>query len=88
MSNRIYASPAYGRSYKTIDDLRKDWEGGKDFRLWCPGISGTYFSIRDFEDFESDEVESISFVLYSSAKNQKLYQYDLVDRGRGIGWIE
>lgn len=36
--------PAYGRSYFSTADARKDWEAGKDFRV---GRNGPYCSIRD-----------------------------------------
>lgn len=37
--------PAYGRTYKTVEAARKDWDAGKDFRI----LNGPYCSIRDLE---------------------------------------
>lgn len=38
-------SGAYGRDYKSIHAMLKDWEGGKDFIVHP---SGQYCSTRDF----------------------------------------
>ena len=38
--------PAYGRDYKTANDVKVDWLAGKDFKT----ISGQYCSVRDFPD--------------------------------------
>ena len=38
--------PAYGRRYKAADQMRADWENGKDFRI---GSAGPYTSIRDLK---------------------------------------
>ena len=42
--NFMSVVPAYGRAYKTKDQLMDDWNNGKDFRIES---TGTYFSIRD-----------------------------------------
>ena len=39
----LYAIPAYGRLYRTKDELKVDWENGKDFKI----VNGPYFSVRD-----------------------------------------
>jgi len=36
--------PAYGRDYKTKEEVEKDWKAGKDFQC----VNGQYCSIRDF----------------------------------------
>ena len=36
--------PAYGRTYATVEAMRKDWEAGKDFSAYG---QGGYCSIRD-----------------------------------------
>ena len=36
--------PAYGRDYKSLKDLRTDWEAGKDFQC----VNGRYCSTKDF----------------------------------------
>lgn len=38
----IHVTPAYGRDYKSIAQVKEDWHGGKDFL-----IHGKYVSIRD-----------------------------------------
>jgi hypothetical protein len=44
--------PAYCRDYKTADEVKADWEAGKDFIImnvtsrWC----GKPCSIRDYKD--------------------------------------
>jgi hypothetical protein len=45
LMNTLHAVPAYGRSYKTNEDLITDWLDGKDFKI----EGGSYFSIRDYE---------------------------------------
>lgn len=42
--NPIYVKPAYGRSYHNVQDARKDWDSGEDFRI----ENGPYCSVRDF----------------------------------------
>lgn len=50
--------PAYGRDYKTSQDLIKDWEGGKDFRIATALYKGgSYTSIRDLQDFPGEHVK-------------------------------
>lgn len=44
MTRGTILMPAYGRIYADADAMRKDWEAGKDFRLYG---SGQYCSIRD-----------------------------------------
>jgi hypothetical protein len=51
--------PAYGRRYKSSDDMRKDFLAGKDFSASYQG--GPYFSIRDFT--ENDNCSSFNGVL-------------------------
>lgn len=43
----IYLAPAYGRTYKTREDMRKDWDNGKDFKVISGLDTGRYTSIRD-----------------------------------------
>lgn len=37
--------PAYGRTYGTLEQMRADWDLGKDFKI----IDGPYMSIRDVQ---------------------------------------
>ena len=43
----IVLLPAYGRTYETPAEIRKDWEAGKDFKVH--GL-GCYCSIRDLSE--------------------------------------
>ena len=38
----LHVTPAYGRDYKSMAQVKEDWHGGKDFLL-----HGKYISIRD-----------------------------------------
>ena len=38
-----YATPAYGRTFSTPENLRIAWNSGKDFKM----LGGPYFSVRD-----------------------------------------
>ena len=57
-------TPAYGRDYKSIEEVKGDWFGGKDFRT----SFGQYCSIRDFGDdfyplrFRFDRLEQTDFI--------------------------
>ena len=42
--------PAYGRKYTDAKGVRKDWEGGLDFRI----LQGPYTSIRDIETLRGE----------------------------------
>ena len=42
----IVLRPAYGRKYATAQEAIKDWEAGKDFKMF----NGRYCSIRDKKD--------------------------------------
>lgn len=44
--DHLFLLPAYGRSYKTTEEILTEWEAGKDFKLYG---SGSYCSIRDLE---------------------------------------
>ena len=50
VSSPMILRPAYGRSYKTQDEMLKDWNDGKDFRI---SSSGPYCSIRDLDQMKS-----------------------------------
>lgn len=47
MLNPVLLIPAYGVKYESAEQMRADWEAGKDFRFWR-GVP-TYCSIRDLE---------------------------------------
>ena len=58
----LTALPAYGRDYKSKEELFKDWEEGKDFTNMSPFIRGTYFSIRDLGSLKTDHnITAINF---------------------------
>lgn len=42
----IILTPAYGRVYKTQEEMLMDWFAGKDFKI----LNGPYTSARDFWD--------------------------------------
>ncbi len=42
--NELTLVPAYGRQYNTDEDMLRDWNEGKDFRIYP---NGPYTSIRD-----------------------------------------
>lgn len=42
---------AYGRRYRTQEEFLRDWNAGKDFKIYS-NTSSCYCSIRDFKDFE------------------------------------
>lgn len=42
--------PAYGRDYKTADEVTKAFNDNKDFTMLSMGHNGTYCSKRDFKE--------------------------------------
>jgi hypothetical protein len=44
---------AYGRKYNTLDQVKKDWEAGRDFQIATAAHPnyGAYTSIRDLHSF-------------------------------------
>lgn len=48
MARWIELLPAYGRDYKNQDEVRADWEAGKDFRH---PTSGRYVNKEDAERY-------------------------------------
>lgn len=48
MNKRIWISPAYGRTYKSAMQARKDWDAGLDFEHFAPSlVSGRYINKGD-----------------------------------------
>jgi len=46
--SRYVVVPAYGRDYKTLDEVKAAWEAGKDFQIRSIDRNdGRYMSIRD-----------------------------------------
>ena len=43
MAHTLILTPAYGRTYATVEEATKAWQEGKDFKI----INGPYCSIRD-----------------------------------------
>ncbi len=41
--------PAYGRTYKSVDDVMKDWDANIDFKVW----NGPYLNKRNWEKYGS-----------------------------------
>lgn len=50
LGSALILFPAYGRMYDDHASMRKDWEAGKDFRVFA----GPYCSIRDIERLKQD----------------------------------
>lgn len=50
--------PAYGRPYKSRVETEKDWNDGKDFRIF----KGPYCSVRDMESMKKD-VDKLVFII-------------------------
>ena len=42
--NELVLTPAYGKQYKTVNDMLNSWKSGTDFKVH----KGPYCSIRDF----------------------------------------
>jgi hypothetical protein len=53
VDSAMFLYPAYGRSYKTWEDIKKDWEAGKDFSMGVYRM-GPYCSIRDLRELMND----------------------------------
>ena len=45
--------PAYGRKYKNKQEVERDFESGKDFRI---AVTGQYMSIRDLKKTDIVEI--------------------------------
>lgn len=50
LSSPLIVRPAYGRLYKTAEEVIKDWRVGKDFQI----VNGPYCSIRDMRRLEQE----------------------------------
>lgn len=50
--------PAYGRDYKTREDVLKDWNDGKDFKI---RETGQYVSIRDAKALKKNHIMYLRF---------------------------
>lgn len=55
---RLVLHPAYGRKYFSLDEVLRDWTGGKDFRIHGVGV---YCSIRDRKAILNDFDEIFIF---------------------------
>ena len=51
--------PAYGRNYKTREEIIKAWEEGKDFKIATVAHKdcGRYTSVRDLKEFPGTYVK-------------------------------
>jgi hypothetical protein len=48
MANYITVVGAYGRDYKSAKEAKKDWRGGRDFRIVTVGaFDGAYINRQD-----------------------------------------
>jgi len=57
-SNPCYVTPAYGKSYTSVDEVVADWADGKDFKIY----QGQYCSIRDVVRLRMSKFTHIAFV--------------------------
>lgn len=72
MDSKIFnAFPAYGRRYATSEDLLKDWNDGKDFKV----CDGPYFGKNEKELIKADGFTAIR--IFYSAFSQQSYVIDL-----------
>lgn len=62
--------PAYGRPYKSRAETEKDWNDGKDFRIF----KGPYCSVRNLESMKKD-VDRIVFIVHNS-KPDKIIRFN------------
>lgn len=62
----VYAIPAYGRHYNSVEEIQDDWNNGKDFKL----TYGPYFSNRDIDHFKNLGYESIEITDIWGTKKQ------------------
>lgn len=54
----LYVQGAYGRAYTTFEQVVRDWDAGKDFKI----IDGPYCSKRDLTDIKSMGYVRICFM--------------------------
>ena len=66
MFNQLDIIPAYGRDYKSIAEVKADWESGKDFQI-IP--SGGYVSIRESNLLLNDNITELN-VRYSKLRKK------------------
>jgi hypothetical protein len=53
----LVITPAYGRQYATQEEALKDWNFGKDFKIY----GGPYLSNRDLGIIKADGVTKLVF---------------------------
>ena len=58
VTSPMFLLPAYGRQYKTREQVLRDWQMGKDFQI----EGGPYCSIRDL-DLMHQQFQNI-YILY------------------------
>lgn len=68
----IILVPAYGRKYETLEEVKKDFYEGKDFRIF----DGPYCSERDAKSMLS-EYGAIN--IYYGAKRDLVYKVTLTE---------
>lgn len=52
VSSQVMLVPAYGKKYKTSDEVRRAWKSGEDFKI----VNGSYCSIRDVETLGASSI--------------------------------
>lgn len=73
VENTLTLVPAYGRYYETPDEMREDWESGKDFCLWP---SGPYCSIRDIDLMKRKGYKAL--IIKNNPKHEKQFEIDRI----------
>jgi len=65
--NICFLSPAYGKTYRTLEQLIQGWRDGHDFKIG----GGPYCSIRDIEELKKqfDKIE----IIYTGCENYRVY---------------
>lgn len=57
MIDIIYISGAYGRTYQTKEQVLKDWEDNKDFRI----VNGPYINKSDWLKY-GNKLDTVCFI--------------------------
>ena len=73
MFKQLDIQPAYGRDYKSIAEVKTDWESGKDFQI-IP--SGAYVSIRESNLLLNDNITELN-VRYSKLRKKLIIALEI-----------
>ena len=59
MNTAYHLKPAFGKSYETEAEVRRDWENGVDFAIINGGYS--YMNSRDFEKYCQIRLDTVLY---------------------------